>query len=43
MCQTVAEMAVTGEPLDAQQALTKDSAEGQLAYREKRAPVWTGR
>ena len=24
-------------------ALTEDSAEGQLAYREKRAPVWTGR
>ena len=24
-------------------ALTEDSAEGQLAYREKRAPVWSGR
>ena len=80
--RVLAEMAITGEPLDAQQALTyglvnhvaadlyamkaieimafeesisfaesqigllaltEDSAEGQLAYREKRAPVWSGR
>ena len=24
-------------------ALTEDAAEGQLAFREKRAPNWTGR